>query len=184
MIQTLLQLDASISQFISQLVPHNQFYDSFFEFLSLKGTYLFVWIAMFIFLYFYEKKKHIHFVLLFIASLTITLLLVEYILKPTFHRSRPYIVQNIDTSYCPRTFSFPSGHAAGAFAGATILAHYDRKRRRLYFITASLISLSRIYLLCHFLVDITCGALIGYIISKAIINFTSYNNKSTKTKIN
>ncbi len=60
--------------------------------------------------------------------------------------------------------SFPSGHTMTAFACATIivLAAKNKGLGILVFILASLVALSRIYLLQHFFMDVYAGALIGF----------------------
>ena len=55
------------------------------------------------------------------ASLVCMLLLCNICLKPLVHRVRPYDVNTAVTLLIgkPRDFSFPSGHTAASFAGAT-----------------------------------------------------------------
>ncbi|EKE14348.1 MAG: hypothetical protein ACD_12C00559G0006, partial [uncultured bacterium] len=58
-----------------------------------------------------------------------------------------------------------------AFAAATVLAYFDKKRRWFYYSAALLISYSRIYLGCHYFFDVIIGALIGFLISKLVVRF-------------
>jgi membrane-associated phospholipid phosphatase len=61
-----------------------------------------------------------------------------------------------------RRHSFPSGHAATAFAAATILvALYGVGRFYLSFLPALLVAYSRVYMGVHFPFDTLAGALIG-----------------------
>ncbi|MFK8163016.1 MAG: phosphatase PAP2 family protein [Lewinella sp.] len=64
--------------------------------------------------------------------------------------------------------SFPSGHAASAFALYGFLAFTSRKRKLavslLCFGLAVMVGFSRMYLLYHFLRDVTAGALLGTLI--------------------
>lgn len=159
--------DQQITLLINLLLPHNQFFDAFFSFFSLRGIAFFIWIALAIFLVFIEEKKYPGiskkdrmFILSFSVSLLLTFVLVNYLVKPIVHRPRPITLSN-----CPKDFSFPSSHAAIAGAAACILSFFDKKRRFFYWIIALLISLSRIYLGCHYFIDVVAGVFIGYLIS-------------------
>lgn len=174
--------DTNITFFLAGILPHNTFFDVFFGFFSLTGNFIFIWLAILVLLFVYEEIKHIHIVYILLMSLALTFILVDYVLKPTFQRQRPYVVQNIDSPVCPKSFSFPSGHAAGAFAGATVLIHFDKKRKGWYYSLASLVAFSRIYLFCHFLLDIFFGALVGYLITLTLLHFLSYNKHLKKSK--
>jgi membrane-associated phospholipid phosphatase len=62
--------------------------------------------------------------------------------------------------------SFPSGHTVSAFAIATVVSNYFRKRYIyiIMFVYAVLIGYSRIYLAHHFLIDVVIGAFVGVLV--------------------
>ncbi len=64
---------------------------------------------------------------------------------------------------CPSDYSFPSGHAAVAFAFALVTSCMMRKRwlSVLVFFLAVMIALSRVALDYHFMYDAVAGAFIG-----------------------
>jgi len=68
-------------------------------------------------------------------------------------------------------YTFPSGHAATAFAIFFLLAMISKKRyiKFLFFIVAGISAYSRVYLSWHFLNDIAMGSLIG-----VLITFSAY----------
>lgn len=78
--------------------------------------------------------------------------------------------------YLPFKSSFPSGHAASAFASATSLSYaYGWKAGVPAFLIASSISIARISENAHWLSDIVAGASLGFIWSRA-----SYRMKEEK----
>ena len=171
MLEKLIYFDIVITNFLKNLLPHNRFFDLFFSFFSLKGNAIFVWILVIIIALFLEEKKHPgiskndkKFIIAFTLSFLLTAFLVEYPLKNFFHRQRP-----ISINHCPTDFSFPSGHAATAFSATTVLTFFDKKRRFFYHITAFLIAYSRLYLGCHYFLDVLGGGVIGVIIGKLIL---------------
>lgn len=65
--------------------------------------------------------------------------------------------------------SFPSSHAARAFAAAAVFAdHYPQPVPIIAYSAASLIGLSRIYLNEHFASDVFAGAALGFAIGKTL----------------
>ncbi len=91
-----------------------------------------------------------------IAALALagTNLTVE-ILKRAVGRARP------DGERRPSNASFPSSHAANAFAVACVLARRWRRAAPAFFVLALLVAASRMYLNRHFLSDVVAGAVIG-----------------------
>ena len=89
-----------------------------------------------------------------LAALGGTNLTVE-VLKRAVGRARPDGEQKRSNS------SFPSSHAANAFALAWVLAARWRRLGPLWFALALLVAASRLYLNRHFFSDVAAGVLIG-----------------------
>jgi undecaprenyl-diphosphatase len=162
-------LDLFFTNEFNQIIPHNRFFDYFFSFFSLQGDSIFIWILIILFLVIFEEWKNHWFVVFFIIAFSTSAIFINYGLKNIVQRPRPssFIQRNLVTNdVCPRDFSFPSGHASTAFAAAAILSGFDKKRKYPYYFLALLIALSRVYLGCHFFLDIISGAIIGYLIGK------------------
>jgi undecaprenyl-diphosphatase len=91
-------------------------------------------------------------------------------LKGLFDRPRPPLrYPNQDPLVAVSdTASFPSGHAATSFAGATILAFAFPRVAPLFYILASAVGFSRVYLGVHYPLDIVGGAVLGTLIALAL----------------
>ena len=76
-------------------------------------------------------------------------------LKRLTNRTRP------DGESNPANSSFPSSHAANAFALATVLARRWRRWAPLFWTGAVVVAASRVYLDRHFLSDVVVGGLLG-----------------------
>ena len=84
-------------------------------------------------------------------------------LKAAFDRPRPlrrYPEQD-PLLPVPDTASFPSGHAATSFAGATILSFAFPRLAPLFLLLAAAIGFSRVYVGVHYPLDIVGGAVLG-----------------------
>ena len=78
-------------------------------------------------------------------------------------RPRPYVA-NPDQDPLARAVlevSFPSGHAATAFAGATALARFLPRRAVPLYLLAAAIAWSRVYVGVHYVSDVLVGAGLG-----------------------
>ncbi len=92
------------------------------------------------------------------GSLAGTNLVVE-VLKRVVDRPRP------DGEHKRSNASFPSSHAANAFALASVLTARWRRAGAPLFLLAGLVAFSRMYLNRHFLSDVVVGALIGVLLT-------------------
>ena len=180
----IISLDYFLTDFFNKIIPHNQFFNYFFSFFSLKGASIFIWLLVIALVVILEERKNPgisikdkKFFILFSLSFLLTLLLADVILKQIFQRIRPFLTLYshilLFQANCPTDFSFPSGHASTAFAAATVLTFFDKKKGLFYYSVAVLISYSRIYLGCHYFLDVVAGGLIGYFISKLLLKLNS-----------
>jgi undecaprenyl-diphosphatase len=84
-------------------------------------------------------------------------------------RARPAGVRLVEP--LPPFPSFPSGHAAGAFALATLTALFWPRRRWLPFSGAVLVAYSRVYLGQHYPSDVLAGAILGMATAATVYGF-------------
>ncbi len=96
-----------------------------------------------------------------VAALAGANLVVEALKRATF-RARP------DGEHRRSNASFPSGHAASAFALAWTLARRWRRLGVPLFALAATVTFSRLYLNRHFLSDVVVGAALGLLCAWAV----------------
>ncbi len=169
-LKILFNFDLAITNFINTVIPHNRLFDLFFSFFSLKSYSIIIWFLIVLFLIFFEEIRDRRFVIYFLICFLSAGFLVNNVLKNVIGRPRPsQRYQIYKNANCPKDYSFPSGHAATSFAAAATLSAFHKKRKYFFYTIAFLISLSRIYLHCHFFLDVLAGALIGYLVSKLLL---------------
>jgi undecaprenyl-diphosphatase len=83
--------------------------------------------------------------------------------RPPVQFSEPHALVHV-----PANPSFPSGHAATSFAGATLLAWLTPLPRVPLFVLAALIAFSRIYDGVHYPLDVVGGAVLGLLVATAL----------------
>ncbi|MCU7549112.1 phosphatase PAP2 family protein [Chitinophagaceae bacterium LB-8] len=136
------------------------------------------------------KNEKIQTTTLLASQAYITSSVMESLLKAITGRQRPSYYDPIAKEAEPRfhgpihkpfkdvsgktiSSSFPSGHAAAAFAAATVYAMEYKDRPLVPIIsytTASLIALSRITENRHWATDIVAGSTMGFLIGRQVVN--------------
>ena len=89
---------------------------------------------------------------------------VDAIIKPLAARERPSIVATDPPRGLPpmpRTFSFPSGHAASTFGAAVAVSRMWPQTTIVWWGLAALVGYSHIYLGHHYPLDVVGGAIFG-----------------------
>ncbi len=96
-------------------------------------------------------------------ALLLSLIVSDGILKPIVHEPRPFVLQPEARvlGARPSGYSFPSGHASSSFAAAISLSTAWPEGTVAWYLLATLISVSRVYLGVHTPFDVLGGALIG-----------------------
>jgi hypothetical protein len=104
------------------------------------------------------------------AEAGIDSLAVDEALKYAFRRERPYQDSGRGLFSQPGGSSFPSAHAATAFALATVIAHEypEPFKQVLAYCAASAISLARVKGQQHFPSDVFVGGAMGYLIGRSV----------------
>ncbi len=201
-------LDQNLTILLSNSLQHTFLLDQLFLFASWVGSYGAVWIVGAVLLVLFELVHHnARFIRHFALSMVACWLLVVGI-KNVVRRPRPFnnpvmlskLFASRLQSNRPTDYSFPSGHAALAFCGATVIALHlilNTKRKTVNknkplhtspnrggmggvinrnllavacYLGAATIAFSRIYLGVHYVGDVVVGAGIGYFVAR-IFNY-------------
>jgi undecaprenyl-diphosphatase len=99
----------------------------------------------------------------FSAAMGVESFLTNVVIKSAFQRIRPHRGPDIPLLYGlrrPITSSFPSGHATASFCAATLLAKGSRAAPAWY-VLASAVAVTRVYVRLHHPSDIAAGAALG-----------------------
>lgn len=109
-------------------------------------------------------------------------LLSDSVAKPLFARHRPFVsFSDIEVmARVQRSGSFPSTHAASAFAGAFALSRLFPELRVGFWVLAALVAFARVYVGVHYPLDVVGGALMGVAASAFAIGGTEWNFAGSK----
>lgn len=115
-------------------------------------------------------KKGIIIVIGILLMVIISDQISSHLIKELVGRIRPCSsLQNVRLLVdCGAGKSFPSSHSVNNFAAAMYLGFFFKKYKKIFFVIASLIAFSRVYVGVHFPFDIIGGAIIGSAIAYAI----------------
>jgi len=171
-------VDANLFLAINHL-PHTRFLNAFFYTLTMLYNGAAVWHILMALAAFRHRGRAAQTVREMSLPLAITTALVEFPVKPYFRRRRPFIaiIQAIVIGKKPGTWSFPSGHAAGAFAGAWLLNRGFPKWSPASYTIAALVAFSRIYLGDHYPGDVLSGSLFGLLFARILRRLLGYRQK-------
>lgn len=162
-------------QFLIWLADHRTITADYYFYYATRLGEEYGFVAIGIFFLFRQWRKS-----LMIAVLGLTVTVVTYILKTIFQFQRPSLflaemgwegpLAVLDYPVLAGYASFPSGHSMAAWALFTFMAALYRKpvvAIGCLFLAIS-VSMSRVYLMAHFLRDVAVGAAIGFAIGYLI----------------
>jgi undecaprenyl-diphosphatase len=116
-------------------------------------------------------------VLVSVAAAVYGAALAATALKILIPRHRPRVHQLVPG---PKDHSFPSGHAATSFAGATVLAFFAPCLRVPLYLLAAAIAFSRVYVGVHWPLDVIAGAALGVLVATALLRLAGDRLRSPR----
>ncbi len=101
--------------------------------------------------------------LVVLPPLWVAMLTVNFPIKSMFRRKRPFLAHDRArlVGRRPKDTSFPSGHTAAAFIGATLLSAHLPGFAPFLYAYATVVGFSRVYLGMHFPADVVVGSVTG-----------------------
>ncbi len=161
-------LDILLFYFINSFVFRNVYFDGAAIFLAHYLPFVLIGVV-FIFL-FYNFKKYWRMLLKAFAAGLLSFCSAQ-VIGALFYRSRPFLVAGVKNilAHSPSP-SFPSSHATVLFAIATVVVLYNKKAGALFFISAGLVSLARVFCAVHWPSDVLFGMFLG-IFSALFVHF-------------
>jgi len=180
----LYSIDLSIFYFFNHTISTG-FLDKFFSTITSVQNWYIAYIILAGITFFKGGRKGKIAIIGLIVLITVTDQTGYRLLKELIERVRPCnaLTDVITPVGCSGGYSFPSNHAINNFAAAVFLTSLFPAYKRVFFITATLIAISRIYLGMHYPSDVAGGALIGagfgYLFSLAALKiYLRFENKN------
>jgi len=165
-----MDLNLYLFQIINSWTGQNIYLDS----LAIFFARYFEYILVFCLLLFLIKNSKKYWLMIWQAILAgvISRFVFTEIIRWLWPVNRPFIENQVNLCFnYPNQPSFPSGHAAFYFALAAVVYFYNKKAGILFFLSAFLISFSRVFCGIHWPLDILAGALLGLFTAWLIIKF-------------
>jgi undecaprenyl-diphosphatase len=110
--------------------------------------------------------------------------LISLALRQLIGRDRPFVVypEPRPLVHPPSSGSFPSGHAAAAFACATVIAWASPRLAVPAYVVAVLVAWSRVYVGVHYPLDVLGGAVLGVLVAIALLKLEAALRRSRQAK--
>ncbi len=156
-------LDVKLFYFINRGLENN-FFDLIMPIITNVRYWRIPLIIIFLSLFIWGNEKGKKTFLLCLITLILSDQVSSRLLKPLFHRLRPYkVLDDVHQLVGSGGFSLPSSHAANIFAMAMVITYIWRRLwiGILVFGIAVVVGFSRVYVGVHYPLDVAAGVIVG-----------------------
>jgi len=162
LIALLQHYDTVLFQFLNHLIAH-PLWDGFWVIITTQKYWMAPLLVVWIVLLWKGGRRHRLAAILVLLAVGASDAISARVLKPGIGRVRPcHELENVRLLIsCGGRHSFPSSHAANAFAAAAILAFFYRRYSIYFLMAAVLVGLSRIFVGVHYPGDVLGGFILG-----------------------
>ena len=159
-LRLLIEWDTAVREWL--VTYHHPIADVVMVGLSIIGRGGAVWIAIALALVAIDRRR-LRAVAVVLIAQVLAFVATDLVVKPIVARARPFQASVLTRVIDRRslTYSFPSGHAASAVAGAALLSSIWPSGRVALWSLAAMVALSRIYVGVHYPLDVLGGAVLG-----------------------
>ena len=170
--------DAKLVLYLNGLTGHFPIFDAAIIFFSSYLPYLLA--AFFLLLLYYSsysrwEKLHIFWVTAISAG--VARFGVTELVYLLYHRPRPFVAYQLHPLFIDTGWSFPSGHAALCFSMASAVFLYNKKWGIGFFISALVVTVSRVTAGVHYPTDILGGLIIGMVVAFAVFHIAEWTGR-------
>lgn len=176
-----MNLDIQWFYFVNQSI-HNAVFNVVMPIISYAGENGLIWLVVAVLLYLFGPKPR-RTVFLMLLALFFSFLLGEEILKHIFQRPRPFLsLEGVNLLVTmPGSFSFPSGHAANAFASSLVVARKIPRLAWPVLLLALTMAFSRVYVGVHYPLDVLGGVLVGILCARFALGIEASVYRSSRS---
>lgn len=180
-------IDQSVLEFVNQTI-RNPVFDAIMPIISRYGSY--AWVGLVGLVVLFDKRSGLSNAHLLLTSMLVGWVITEEVLKPLFHRPRPYLanlgIQVHTLLPLQSNASFPSGTAVVSLAILVpfVICYRRSNTKFLAIIWGFLLLLSRVYVGAHYPSDVIAGLLIGSTVGLMFVwlQIASQNQELLKRK--
>ncbi|MCL6638804.1 MAG: phosphatase PAP2 family protein [Firmicutes bacterium] len=150
---------------------HNPLFDALMPALSRAADGGILWIVFSLALLLFGGRELKKASLLMLAALLGSFIIGDELLKNVVQRPRPFMaIPGVDLLVVPpHSYSFPSGHAAAAFAVWLVVARKIPPLSLPVVVLAAAIAFSRVYVGVHYPLDVLTGGVLGLLTALLVL---------------
>lgn len=155
---------------------HNDTADQFFIYCTKMGENWGAYLVVLMIVLFRELRHFIGFIMLILLVVSFVYVLKHYVF-PDAERPISFLGEKglnlVENMRVNRDHSFPSGHTTAGFAFFSYMAFSFRQRgvKIAALVLATLVAVSRVYLVQHFVEDVVAGSILGTTLSLIVFRF-------------